>query len=63
MKKESVIPFMRKVMSERRSAVFKPQWFPADDNSDDTFLALIDLYDEGKIAASGGYLFDIITIC
>jgi len=60
MKIDEILPYMKQQMSERGSAVFKPQWFPKDDNQDETLEAIIELRDRGVIKAN--QFFDVIEI-
>ena len=62
MKKQYVIPYMLKVMNEKRKIAFQPGWFPEHATHEDTFKSLCDLFHEGKITMKGGYYFDLIFI-
>ncbi|WP_253892767.1 hypothetical protein, partial [Salmonella enterica] len=62
MKKQNIIPYMEKIMHERGKRAFQPSWFPKDDDQEETFDSLCDLYAEGKITMKGGYYFDLIFI-
>lgn len=62
MKKQNIIPYMEKIMHERGKIAFQPLWFPKDDDQEETFDSLCDLYAEGKITMKGGYYFDLIFI-
>lgn len=55
MKKQNIIPYMEKIMHERGKRAFQPSWFPKDDDQEETFDSLCDLYAEGKITMKGGY--------
>ena len=49
-------------MNEKRKIAFQPVWFPENDNHEETFKSLCDLFHEGKITMKGGYYFDLIFI-
>ena len=62
MKKNDVITYMVKIMNEKNKIAFQPTWFPEDDDHEETFESLCNLYHEGKIRMEGGYNFDLIFI-
>ncbi|HBA5211709.1 TPA: hypothetical protein J4Z61_000941 [Escherichia coli] len=62
MKKQDIIPYMLKVMNEKGKVAFQLAWFPENDNHEETFDSLCELYREGKITMEGGYYFDLIFI-
>jgi len=62
MKLDDILPYAKQIMHEKKKSYFDCAWFPKDDDSDETFEALIELRGKGVIEVSGGDLFDAFVI-